>query len=128
MISWSGGTETAHYSLATIIVSGEMEAPLLGVNGEITDYEPVKSFREARSVFWKETVKLWKIGGPIALAVICNYGIISLTWIFVGHLGEVQLSAVSVSLSVINIFAFGFMVIFLFSLSLFALSIYIFYS
>ncbi|KAF3432950.1 hypothetical protein FNV43_RR24052 [Rhamnella rubrinervis] len=86
-----------------------MEAPLLGLNGDVDDYEPVKSFREARSVFWKETVKLWKIGGPIALAIICNYGINSLTGIFVGHLGELQLSAVSVSLNVITIFAFGFM-------------------
>ncbi|KAG6754537.1 hypothetical protein POTOM_042581 [Populus tomentosa] len=60
-------------------------------------------------VFWKETVKLWKIGGPIAITLLCQYGTNTLTSIFVGHLGNLQLSAVSVSLSVIMTFAFGFL-------------------
>ncbi|XP_015888646.2 protein DETOXIFICATION 35 [Ziziphus jujuba] len=87
-----------------------METPLLTANGDdVTDYEPVKSLKEARSVFWKETVKLWKIGLPVACATVCNYGVNSLTGIFVGHIGELQLSAVSISLSVIGAFSFGFM-------------------
>ncbi|KAG6753547.1 hypothetical protein POTOM_043618 [Populus tomentosa] len=76
------------------------------------DYSPAVSntFKDfMKFVFWKETVKLWKIGGPIAITLLCQYGTNTLTSIFVGHLGNLQLSAVSVSLSVIMTFAFGFL-------------------
>ncbi|GMN44563.1 hypothetical protein TIFTF001_013747 [Ficus carica] len=102
-----------------------MEEPLLvaaaavEANGEgDEDYAPVESVREAREVFWKETVKMWRIGGPIVCTILCNYGINSVTNIFVGHLGELQLSAVTISLFVIGTFSFGFMVFILFSLSI----------
>ncbi|PQQ20626.1 transparent testa 12 [Prunus yedoensis var. nudiflora] len=88
-----------------------MEAPLLpAVNGDdVQDYEPVKSWKDARSVTWKETQKLWKIAGPIAFTIICNFGTNSVSTMFVGHLGNVQLSAVSIALSVIGTFSFGFL-------------------
>jgi len=76
------------------------------------DYSPAasKTFKDfIKFVFWKETVKLWKIGGPIAITLLCQYGTNTLTSIFVGHLGNLQLSAVSISLSVIMTFAFGFL-------------------
>ena len=108
-------------------MAGEMEAPLLEPNGGgeeataavsapvvLTDYEPVKSLEEVRSMFWIETIKLWRIAGPIICTIICNYGINSITNIFVGHIGELELSAVTISLSVIGTFSFGFMVICLF--------------
>ncbi|KAM5557399.1 protein DETOXIFICATION 35 [Rosa sericea] len=85
-----------------------MEAPLL-TNGAVTDYEPVTSFKQAREVTWKETVKLWRIGGPIAFTIICNFGTNSVSTMFVGHIGNLELSAVSISLSVISTFSFGFM-------------------
>ncbi|KAL5567946.1 hypothetical protein UlMin_024521 [Ulmus minor] len=107
-------------------MAGEMEAPLLEPNGEpnsggeeataavsapvvLPDYEPVKSLEEVRSMFWIETIKLWRIAGPIICTIICNYGINSITNIFVGHIGELELSAVTISLSVIGTFSFGFM-------------------
>ncbi|KAG6746517.1 hypothetical protein POTOM_051058 [Populus tomentosa] len=62
-----------------------------------------------KTVFWKETVKLWRIAGPIALSLVCQNGTNILTSIFVGHLGNLELSAVSVSLSVIITFCFGFL-------------------
>ncbi|BBG96564.1 MATE efflux family protein [Prunus dulcis] len=88
-----------------------MEAPLLpAVNGgDVRDYEPVTSWKDARSVTWRETQKLWKIGGPIAFTIICNFGTNSVSTMFVGHLGNLQLSAVSISLSVISTFSFGFL-------------------
>uniref|UniRef100_A0A2P2K0Q8 Protein DETOXIFICATION n=1 Tax=Rhizophora mucronata TaxID=61149 RepID=A0A2P2K0Q8_RHIMU len=73
------------------------------------DYEPVKNFEMAKSMFWIETVKMWKIAAPIAFTLLCQYGINSATNIFVGHIGAFELSAVSISLSVIGIFSFGFM-------------------
>ncbi|TQD77146.1 hypothetical protein C1H46_037310 [Malus baccata] len=44
-----------------------MVTPLLHAtnDGEFHDYEPVRNFRDARSVVWNETKKLWKIVGPI---------------------------------------------------------------
>ncbi|KAF5946230.1 hypothetical protein HYC85_016458 [Camellia sinensis] len=47
--------------------------------------------------------------GPIAFNILCNYGINSFTNIFVGHIGDVQLSAVAISLSVLANFSFGFL-------------------
>lgn len=73
------------------------------------DYPQVKSFKDAKAVFWQETVKLWTIAGPLVFNILCQFGTNSFTNIFVGHLGELQLSAVSISLSVIGTFSFGFM-------------------
>lgn len=75
------------------------------------DYPPVKSWEEARRVLWLESVKVWKIGAPIAFQLLCYYGINSVTTVFVGHIGELELSAVSIALSVIGTFSFGFLVI-----------------
>ncbi|KAJ7974158.1 Protein DETOXIFICATION [Quillaja saponaria] len=82
-------------------------APLLFA--EDGDYAPVKDLTTARKVFWIETVKLWKIAAPIAFNILCNFGVNSITNIFVGHIGDIELSAVSLSLSVIGTFSFGFM-------------------
>ncbi|KMT16203.1 hypothetical protein BVRB_3g053620 [Beta vulgaris subsp. vulgaris] len=90
-----------------------MEAPLL--NGfarseeENGDYEAVKNVTEAAAVFKEETMKLWKIAGPLVFNILCQYGSSAITNIFVGHLGDLQLSAVSISTSVIGTFSFGFM-------------------
>jgi MATE family multidrug resistance protein len=82
------------------------------------DYTEVKGFQQARKVFAIETVRIWKIALPIVFNILCQYGVNSITNIFVGHLGDIELSAVSLINSVIGTFAFGFMVCFLFSLSL----------
>ncbi|XP_010671653.2 protein DETOXIFICATION 35 [Beta vulgaris subsp. vulgaris] len=101
-----------------------MEAPLLNdvvgnersearndgvVVGDAGDYADVNSVKEAASVFWIESLKLWKIAAPLVFNILCQYASNSLTNIFVGHLGELELSAVSISLSVIGAFSFGFM-------------------
>ncbi|XP_030515501.1 protein DETOXIFICATION 34 [Rhodamnia argentea] len=73
------------------------------------DYEPVKTFDDAKYVCRLESTKLWVIAGPIAFNILCNYGVNSFTNIFVGHIGNVELSAVAISLSVIANFSFGFL-------------------
>ncbi|XP_062000280.1 protein DETOXIFICATION 35-like [Rosa rugosa] len=84
--------------------------PLLSIKAEPErDYAPVKSFREGLSVGGKETVKLWKVAAPVAFTTLFQYLIQSITTIFVGHLGDLQLSAVSLSHNVINAIAFGFL-------------------
>ncbi|KAK7343705.1 hypothetical protein VNO77_12664 [Canavalia gladiata] len=88
-----------------------MDTPLL--NGaavaEGGDYVPVKGLKETGKVVWIETVRIWKIALPIIFNIWCQYGVNSVTSIFVGHLGDVELSAVSLINSVIGTFAFGFM-------------------
>ncbi|BBG93274.1 hypothetical protein Prudu_001240 [Prunus dulcis] len=73
------------------------------------DFPPIHCFADAKVVCYLETTKLWTIAGPIAFNILCNYGINSFTNIFVGHIGNVELSAVAISLSVIANFSFGFL-------------------
>ncbi|KAG7013749.1 Protein DETOXIFICATION 34, partial [Cucurbita argyrosperma subsp. argyrosperma] len=73
------------------------------------DYRPVGSYNDARYVCWIESRKLWRIAGPIAFNILCNYGMNSFTSIFVGHIGDLELSAIAISLNVISNFSFGFL-------------------
>lgn len=88
------------------MLSAEHHHQLIGLDG---DYRPVNGLKQWLVIFWIETVKLWEIGGPIAFNILCQYGIYSITVAFCGHLGAVQLSAVSVAQNVIGTFSFGFM-------------------
>ncbi|XP_011076127.1 protein DETOXIFICATION 35 [Sesamum indicum] len=93
-----------------------MEAPLLQTSssalhiiGDDGDYLPVKGLKPWWRVFCIESAKLWRIGGPIAFQILCQYGTTSVTTVFVGHLGDIELSAFSIALSVVCTFSFGFM-------------------
>ncbi|CAL5340012.1 unnamed protein product [Camellia sinensis] len=79
------------------------------VQGEGGDYPKVNNFEDVKTICYLESAKLWTIAGPIAFNILCNYGINSFTNIFVGHIGDVQLSAVAISLSVLANFSFGFL-------------------
>ena len=76
---------------------GKMEAPLLHGGGG-GDYPPMRSWREVRSMVWAETVKLWRVAGPLAFQILCQFGTNSITTVFVSHIGNLELSAVSISL------------------------------
>ncbi|XP_057981222.1 protein DETOXIFICATION 34 [Malania oleifera] len=90
-------TADLHHAPSTVVESGE------------EDYPPVHTFEEAKYVCFMESRKLWMIAGPIAFNILCNYGVNSFTNIFAGHLGNIELSAVAISLSVIANFSFGFL-------------------
>ncbi|XP_014511104.1 protein DETOXIFICATION 35 [Vigna radiata var. radiata] len=92
-----------------------MDAPLL-VNGEGAalvaedgDYVAARGFKKVSEVFWIESKRMWLIALPIVFNIWCQYGTNSITSIFVGHLGDIELSAISLINSVIGTFAFGFM-------------------
>lgn len=74
------------------------------------DSPPLETFEDVRKLFHIESVKLWSIAAPIAFNILCNYGINSFTSIFVGHIGDLELSGVAISLSVIANLSFGFLV------------------
>ncbi|CAA3024956.1 DETOXIFICATION 35-like [Olea europaea subsp. europaea] len=94
-----------------------MEAPLLDRNdsgdlqliGDDGDYRPVKGLKAWWKIFRIESLNLWRIGGPIAFQILCQFGTNSVTSMFVGHLGDIELSAFSIATSVISTFSFGFM-------------------
>ncbi|XP_064948427.1 protein DETOXIFICATION 35-like [Musa acuminata AAA Group] len=76
---------------------------------EKEDSPPVRGLRDAWELFGAESKRLWCIGAPIAFNIICLYGFSSSTQIFVGHIGNLELSAVAVALNVISTFSFGFL-------------------
>ncbi|BAF10465.2 Os02g0821500 [Oryza sativa Japonica Group] len=81
-----------------------------GEEDEDEDDAPVvRTARGAWEVFAAESRRLWAIGAPIAFNVICLYGTNSTTQIFVGHIGNRELSAVAIGLSVVSNFSFGFL-------------------
>ncbi|KAL6123207.1 hypothetical protein ACLB2K_075729 [Fragaria x ananassa] len=85
-------------------------SPLLSIKASPEpDYAPVKTFQEGMSVCWKETVKLWKVAAPVAFTTLFQYLIQSITTIFIGHLGDLELSAISLAHNVINAIAYGFL-------------------
>ncbi|KAK1556002.1 hypothetical protein Q3G72_034460 [Acer saccharum] len=59
--------------------------------------------------FGYESKRLWKIAGPAIFTAICHYSLGALTQTFAGHVGELELAAVSVENSVIAGLAYGIM-------------------
>ncbi|KAK7343706.1 hypothetical protein VNO77_12665 [Canavalia gladiata] len=87
-----------------------METPLMAkAFGSDVDYLPVKSLKEAKSVLWTETVKLWKISVPVALTSLFQFLLQSSTTIYAGHLGDTQLSSISVYTTVLASIFFAFL-------------------
>ncbi|CAL4886061.1 unnamed protein product [Urochloa decumbens] len=97
-----------------------MEAPLLVKrpprSAMTTDEAPGDdaaapvTYAEAVEAFLRESERLWSIAAPITFNIICLYGINSTTQLFVGRLlGNLELSAVAIGLSVVSNFSFGFL-------------------
>ncbi|KAK7391340.1 hypothetical protein VNO78_19756 [Psophocarpus tetragonolobus] len=88
------------------LLKNREEAALVAEDG---DYVSVRESKQLKKVFWIESKRLWQIALPIIFNIWCQFGINSLTTMFVGHLGDLELSAVSLIDTVIGTFAFGFM-------------------
>ncbi|KAL6123204.1 hypothetical protein ACLB2K_075726 [Fragaria x ananassa] len=94
--------------LDAAVANSEFNHKALWGDGD-EDYKPVRSFTEFRSMFWIETVKLWKIAGPSVIGILAMYGTNAIISLFAGHIGSIELSAISISLSVISTFSYGFL-------------------
>nr|XP_019702062.2 protein DETOXIFICATION 29 isoform X2 [Elaeis guineensis] len=79
---------------------------------EIGDLGDIGSISGPRD-FWKEFVveskKLWYLAGPAIFTSLCQYSLGAITQMFAGHVGTLELAAVSVENSVIGGFSFGVM-------------------
>ncbi|KAH8516275.1 hypothetical protein H0E87_004579 [Populus deltoides] len=56
---------------------------------------------------WTETKKLWKIVGPAIFSRVATFSMNIITQAFAGHLGDVELAAISIANTVIVGFNFG---------------------
>ncbi|KAF2316570.1 hypothetical protein GH714_041911 [Hevea brasiliensis] len=59
---------------------------------------------------WDESKKMWEIAAPAMMTAVTQFSIGFVTSAYVGHLGEVELAAVSVVQNVIEGFVYGVMV------------------
>lgn len=59
---------------------------------------------------WTETKKLWEIVGPAIFSRVATFSMNIITQAFAGHLGDVELAAISIANTVIVGFNFGLLV------------------
>ncbi|XAR65107.1 hypothetical protein NMG60_11009083 [Bertholletia excelsa] len=71
------------------------------------DIEPIGHVGDFFREFIVESKKLWYLAGPAIFTSLCQYTLGAVTQIFAGHVGTLELAAISVENSVIAGFAFG---------------------
>lgn len=59
---------------------------------------------------WIESRKLWQIVGPAIFSRLASYSMLVITQAFAGHLGDLELAAISIANNVIVGFDFGLLV------------------
>ncbi|KAH6763245.1 MATE efflux family protein [Perilla frutescens var. hirtella] len=78
-------------------------------SAEDDDIKPINGIVDFAREFFIESKNLWHLAGPAIFTSFCQYGLITITQIFSGHLGTNQLAAVSVENSIISGFPYGLM-------------------
>ena len=78
---------------------------------ESHDIPPITGAGTFAREFLLESKKLWYLAGPAIFTSICQYSLGAITQLFAGHVGTLELAAVSVENSVIAGFCLGVMVI-----------------
>ncbi|KAI4314382.1 hypothetical protein L6164_027296 [Bauhinia variegata] len=76
---------------------------------QVEDISPIASVRHFYREFYVETKKLWYLAGPAIFTTLAQYSLGAVTQVLAGHVGTVELAAVSVENSVIAGFSFGVM-------------------
>ncbi|KAK6120004.1 hypothetical protein DH2020_046244 [Rehmannia glutinosa] len=61
----------------------------------------------AKKRVWVETKKLWRVVGPAIFSRIVSYSMFVITQAFAGHLGDLELAAMSIASNVVIGFDFG---------------------
>ncbi|XP_009591643.1 protein DETOXIFICATION 29 [Nicotiana tabacum] len=73
------------------------------------DIQQIRGVKDLIREFSVESKKLWYLAAPAIFTSVCQYSIGAVTQVFAGHVGTIQLAAVSIENSVIAGFAFGVM-------------------
>lgn len=103
---------------SSLIGRGRMEddslrVPILERNGEegrdsvIIFQEESQAEGDLRKRIWVESKKLWRIAGPAIFTRLTTYGTNLVTQAFAGHLGDLELAAITISTTVIVGLSFG---------------------
>ncbi|KAK1314043.1 Protein TRANSPARENT TESTA 12 [Acorus calamus] len=71
------------------------------------DIDPISGIGDFWREFKTESKKLWYLAGPAIFTSICRYSLGAVTQTLAGHLGDLELAAISVENSVIAGFSFG---------------------
>nr|XP_043636450.1 protein DETOXIFICATION 29-like [Erigeron canadensis] len=75
--------------------------------GDADDINPIKGINDFFVQFGVESKKLWYLAGPAIFTSVCQYSLGAITQTFAGHVGTLDLAAVSVENSVIAGFSLG---------------------
>ncbi|CAL1367473.1 unnamed protein product [Linum trigynum] len=59
--------------------------------------------------YWTQLKRMWELAGPAMVIEVSQFSIALVTSAFVGHIGPLELAAVSIVLNVLEEFALGFM-------------------
>ncbi|KAK9108199.1 hypothetical protein Syun_024210 [Stephania yunnanensis] len=95
--------------------SADLHRPLVPKPGgdspftAVSDIGPINTSRDFLREFLVECKKLWLLAGPAIFTTLCQYSLGAITQTFAGHLGDLELAAVSIENSVIAGFSFGIM-------------------
>ncbi|KAJ1399514.1 Multi antimicrobial extrusion protein [Sesbania bispinosa] len=73
------------------------------------DIAPIRGPKDFSKQFITESKKLWYLAGPAIFSFVSKYSLGAITQIFAGHVGIIDLAAVSVENSLIAGFSFGIM-------------------
>uniref|UniRef100_A0A0E0K9V1 Protein DETOXIFICATION n=1 Tax=Oryza punctata TaxID=4537 RepID=A0A0E0K9V1_ORYPU len=73
------------------------------------DWQVVASDGKLRRRVWEESKKLWVIVAPAIFSRVVTYSMNVITQAFAGHLGDLELAAISIANTVVVGFNFGLM-------------------
>ncbi|XP_057952977.1 protein DETOXIFICATION 31-like [Malania oleifera] len=84
-------------------------ASFASFTADADDILPINGVRDFFREFLVESKKLWYLAGPAIFTSLCQYSLGAITQVFAGHVGTLDLAAVSIENSVIAGFSFGVM-------------------
>nr|GMC57215.1 protein DETOXIFICATION 27-like [Ipomoea batatas] len=91
-------------------IPAENKVPLLtSSSSEVDTHHHATDTNLSRRI-WGETKKLWHIVGPAIFTRVSSYSMMIITQAFAGHIGDVELAAISITTNLILGFNFGLMV------------------
>ncbi|PNX90233.1 protein TRANPARENT TESTA 12-like, partial [Trifolium pratense] len=86
---------------------GEAKVPLLLPPNHLSTTNEDEEEQDLTRKVWIESKKLWHIVGPAIFSRIASYSMLVITQAFAGHLGDLELAAISIANNVVVGFDFG---------------------
>ncbi|XP_073058992.1 LOW QUALITY PROTEIN: protein DETOXIFICATION 27-like [Primulina eburnea] len=95
--------------MAGRVENGETTEPLLDYSYSVKFIEEEEQDQTIFRKIWIESKKLWRVVGPAIFSRLASYSMFVITQAFAGHLGDLELAAMSIASNVILGFDFGLM-------------------